>query len=144
MQILRIRNSCTSASHKCNFVLNQAKGRKSAVFFLLKENRQQTALAMPGHHALAQTAHSSHMLRPLTAPSSWHYRTAPCQHASACVFKLPILATCPELELRSKPQTRDDKPSLRQPCPLNTCVRYCKLSSDHSFAGFKHTNNNFI
>ena len=31
-----------------------------------KKNRQQTALAMPGHHALAQTAHSSHLLRPLT------------------------------------------------------------------------------
>ena len=36
------------------------------------KNRQQTALAMPGHHARAQTAHSSHLLRPLTAPSSWH------------------------------------------------------------------------
>ena len=36
------------------------------------QNRKQTALAMPGNHALAQTAHSSHLLRPLTAPSSWH------------------------------------------------------------------------
>ena len=38
----------------------------------LQKKRQQTALAMPGHHARAQTAHSSHLLRPLTAPSSWH------------------------------------------------------------------------
>ena len=35
--------------------------------FQKKGFRQQTALAMPGHHALAQTAHSSHLLRPLTA-----------------------------------------------------------------------------
>ena len=37
MQILRVQNSCISASHKCNFVLNQAKGRKSAVFFKKKK-----------------------------------------------------------------------------------------------------------
>ena len=38
MQILCVRNFCTSASHKCNFVLNQAKGRKSAVFFFPKKD----------------------------------------------------------------------------------------------------------
>ena len=42
MQILRVRNFCTSASHKCNFVLNQAKGRKSAVFFFLNEKISTT------------------------------------------------------------------------------------------------------
>ena len=95
MQILRVRNFCTSASHKCNFVLNQAKGRKSAVFFFPKKSfRQQTALAMPGHHALAQTAHSSHMLRPLTAPTSWHYRTTPCAYGLVAPPLPPNLVRC--------------------------------------------------
>ena len=42
MQILRVQNFCTSASHKCNFVLNQAKGRKSAVFFFPKKKISTT------------------------------------------------------------------------------------------------------
>ena len=41
MQILRVRHCFTSASHKRNFMLNRAKGRKSTVFFLPK-NRQLT------------------------------------------------------------------------------------------------------
>ena len=78
MQILRVQNFCTSASHNCNFVFNQAKGRKSAVFLFPKKMISTTncfgnawatdsalpAFAMPGHHALAQAAHSSHLLRP--------------------------------------------------------------------------------